>query len=168
MKNMKTILEQDDCAPDSLEYFDKKFKEITGENRYDFIKSSKYVNNDSYFKDNYILSTSIDGPYWRLEEFTPTQNNVMQKKDLITLSDISNSIIIKTNTEDNKEILGDLVFITLVVIQTNLDSKMCRIRYKVQSLNDKQSHLNKTFRDYSDAVIYYNYIVSKYKLSFKG
>jgi hypothetical protein len=38
---MKTILLQDDCAPDAMQTFEAEFKKITGESRNTFIKTSQ-------------------------------------------------------------------------------------------------------------------------------
>ena len=76
---MKIILQQDDCAPDALQTFETEFKKITGESRYDFVKSSRHCTDDNgytsyYFKDKYRLSISADDPYWKLEESVKNHN----------------------------------------------------------------------------------------------
>lgn len=67
---MKTIIQQDDCAPDALLTFDEKFIEIVGESRNAFIKTAKHYMPDNYTsyytKSGYELSISADDPYWKL------------------------------------------------------------------------------------------------------
>lgn len=70
---MQTILEQDDAAPDSLEYFDKRFEELVGITRQEFTsKAEKRVVDGGYsvfYKwQNYQLETHADWPYWVLSE----------------------------------------------------------------------------------------------------
>ena len=76
---MKTILQQDDCAPDAMQGFEKDFKEITGESRNTFMRTSRYCTIDNgytshYIKGKYRLSISADDPYWKLEESIKTHN----------------------------------------------------------------------------------------------
>jgi hypothetical protein len=76
---MKTILLQDDCAPDAMQTFEAEFKKITGESRNTFIKTSRHCSLDGkytsyYIKGKYRLSISADDPYWKLEESIKTHN----------------------------------------------------------------------------------------------
>lgn len=67
----KVILQQDDCAPDSLEYFIEKFKELISispsEFRHDATKEEidNGYQTDFYLGD-YKLSICADDPYWSL------------------------------------------------------------------------------------------------------
>lgn len=68
---MKTIIQQDDCAPDALQTFEEEFIKIVGENRNAFIKTAKHYTPDNGYtsyhtKGNYELSISADDPYWKL------------------------------------------------------------------------------------------------------
>ena len=66
---MKLLLEEDDCAPDSFEYFSTKFKEIVGESVNDFSKkSSQSINGVSitYKKGEFILTLSGDDRTFKL------------------------------------------------------------------------------------------------------
>lgn len=66
---MKTIIQQDDCAPDALQFFDEEFNKIVGESRNDFMKTAKLYSNcytSCYTKGDYELSISAEDPYWKL------------------------------------------------------------------------------------------------------
>ncbi|MCK9543755.1 MAG: hypothetical protein M0R03_17180 [Novosphingobium sp.] len=71
---MKTLLlVQDECAPDSLEYFDKKFLTIVGESRESFKKTAvkRTYLDDLIFewsKNNFILHISGDFPFYSLSK----------------------------------------------------------------------------------------------------
>ena len=76
---MKTILLQDDCAPDALQTFEAEFEKIIGESKNTFVKTSRHISTDSgytsyYIKGKYRLSISADDPYWRLEESVKTHS----------------------------------------------------------------------------------------------
>lgn len=55
MENKKIILQQDDCAPDSYEYFEKDFKRITGLSVNEFRNIGKELNEDVIIYNNFIL-----------------------------------------------------------------------------------------------------------------
>jgi hypothetical protein len=77
---MKTILTEDDAAPDAREFFERGFKKVMGETMSEFVKSARRVSPDNdyttsyYIKGNHRLSISADDPYWKLEEFTKEHN----------------------------------------------------------------------------------------------
>lgn len=67
----KTLTQQDDCAPDSLEYFDKRFEKILGCTRKEFKNKSVYTSVDDGYShywrfENYILEIHADDPYYKL------------------------------------------------------------------------------------------------------
>ena len=75
---MKIILYQDDCAPDSRQYFEKKFLELLGETMNSFLDTAEHHSPDNdytnyYRKGNYELSISADDPYWKLCKLKNTQ-----------------------------------------------------------------------------------------------
>ena len=68
-----TILLQDDCAPDSLEVFDRKFKNIMFCHRKSFQKISKHnvqeISRESEWRLGcYVLSICAEDPFYRLEK----------------------------------------------------------------------------------------------------
>jgi hypothetical protein len=67
----KTILQQDDCAPDSYASFCAQFQKIMGITVSEFEAQSIRVDLDDsivYESPTHILSISADDPYWTLEE----------------------------------------------------------------------------------------------------
>jgi len=68
----KTILVEDECAPDALEFFKKEFEEIVGESLKEFIESSDKSQGTEYssvcIKGKYKLTHSADCPQYYLYE----------------------------------------------------------------------------------------------------
>ena len=66
---MELVLQQDDCAIDSEEYFTKKFEEIVGIPFEEYKKNStRGYGNDhiSYYLNGYALRFNAGDPYWKL------------------------------------------------------------------------------------------------------
>lgn len=65
----KLILMQDDCAPDSLEFFDKQMFDLLGMDIEMFKSISIKKTQPDYFKyidGEYYLEISADDPFWKL------------------------------------------------------------------------------------------------------
>lgn len=70
---MIKLLQQDDCAPDSLEYFEKEFIKITKMNIKTFESKADYSLVDDgmtmrWELDDWILEYSADDPFYQLHE----------------------------------------------------------------------------------------------------
>ena len=66
---MNITLQQDDCATDSLEYFNKQFMSIMNISFTDWCKSAKRtIHHDEiqYESDTHVVSCNADDPYWKL------------------------------------------------------------------------------------------------------
>jgi len=66
---MKQLIQQDDCAPDSLDHFNKELKDITGETIRTFRdKGLDRSTNEGkcYIINNYILEYYWNNAYWIL------------------------------------------------------------------------------------------------------
>ena len=64
------ILEQDDCIPDSMVYFEEKFQEVTGMTTTHFKLVSRKKHTEDCFIwvwEDYKLSYAADWPYYVLE-----------------------------------------------------------------------------------------------------
>ena len=75
MGKFKTLVCQDDCAPDSLEKFKMEFLNITGETLEQFKDRSDFADDFTLTwtnKDGYRLSIAPDDPYYRLDLLTKT------------------------------------------------------------------------------------------------
>lgn len=75
------ILEQDECAPDSLEYFERDMKEKIGISLQEFKKNALVVENDyDYILEycGYRLQTSADNQYWKLYDQRPQLQELNQ------------------------------------------------------------------------------------------
>lgn len=67
----KKLTQQDDCAPDSLECFDKRFEQIVGCTRKEFQTKATRKDVDEGYNtywtfENYILEIHADDPYYKL------------------------------------------------------------------------------------------------------
>ena len=61
-KKYKIILQEDDCAPDAFEYFEKEFKKKVGMDVKQFKQKAKMIDNDDtiiYELDNFRLKNEI-------------------------------------------------------------------------------------------------------------
>jgi hypothetical protein len=72
----KVVASQDECAPDSLEYFKKDFEKIVGQSFDDWMKDSeRTVSADGYcivrIKGEFRLYCDAGEPWWRLEQLIP-------------------------------------------------------------------------------------------------
>lgn len=69
---MKILLQQDDCAPDSLMSFGIRFKEITGVSFRDWVAGKQNTSRGDYsisFEDDtHMVSCDSSDPYWTLYE----------------------------------------------------------------------------------------------------
>ncbi len=66
---MKLLFQQDDCTPDSYEYFCKKFKAEVGVEFRDWFSETVCLTNDDslvYENENYRAEVTADDPYWKL------------------------------------------------------------------------------------------------------
>lgn len=66
---MKLLFQQDDCAPDSYEYFCKKFKaEVEVEFTVWFSETVCSTNDNflAYENETYRAEVTADDPYWKL------------------------------------------------------------------------------------------------------
>lgn len=67
---MTLLLQQDDCAPDSLEYFHKKFSELTGYNFLDWynnVATNLKNGYDIVYSDGtWQIELNAGDPYWKL------------------------------------------------------------------------------------------------------
>ena len=71
------LVQEDDCAPDALEYFEKELIKLTGANVKTFREASTKNLNEfgdevSYMWLNFELTSSADDPYWKLYEHIET------------------------------------------------------------------------------------------------
>jgi len=69
--NKKILCQQDNCAPDSLKYFNIKMEEITNLSVDEFIRiSDKYENefDKTYKLSKYVLEFSYDDQCYKLME----------------------------------------------------------------------------------------------------
>lgn len=71
----KTLLTQDECAPDAAEYFSKEFQEITGISQYQFTqRAAKICDDGDYWEWKYkdfILCVDPTGPVLKQEVSEP-------------------------------------------------------------------------------------------------
>lgn len=69
MSNKKILLQQDDCAPDSMEYFKKEFYKTTGYT-FDFFKAvADFEDLNDSFKYEYlgiVVEWCIEDPYYKV------------------------------------------------------------------------------------------------------
>lgn len=68
---MKKVLQQDECAPDSLEYFEKDFIKETNFSLRDFISKSELTTSEdkttiTHSFNEYVLKWSCEDPFWTL------------------------------------------------------------------------------------------------------
>lgn len=73
MDDNKILLQQDDCAPDSLKYFDIRFQQIVGMSRHDFMAVAERSSvDDDYFIEwsynGYVLSINAGDQFFVLSE----------------------------------------------------------------------------------------------------
>lgn len=69
----KYLIQQDDCAPDSLEYFNEQMKKITGLYVHEFQKKGKETTTEkdnfiSFSYENFILEIFPEDPFWKLRK----------------------------------------------------------------------------------------------------
>lgn len=72
---MKKIVEQDDCAPDSMETFKEQMKNKIGISFEEFQKNGLIVSNDYDYEIQYCgysLRCSADDQFWKLYDLRPT------------------------------------------------------------------------------------------------
>ena len=68
------VLVEDDCAPDSINYFDKKMKELTGYTSGEFrhLAGNPTVSDDNmhmeWICDGWVLSFDGDDPQYKLDK----------------------------------------------------------------------------------------------------
>tara|TARA_Y100000310_G_C20701703_1_gene830599 strand:- start:4910 stop:5140 length:231 start_codon:yes stop_codon:yes gene_type:complete len=74
------LLQEDDCAPDAREYFEKDFVTIMGMNVRDFcnIATKQDTPEDivKYVWGDYYLEFSADSPYWEFGTIDPIDERV--------------------------------------------------------------------------------------------
>lgn len=68
-QNLQLLLEEDDCAPDSLVYFEKYLKEKYNLTISDFINKGTRTGT-SYRLENMVLKMEPDSPFWKLYEIS--------------------------------------------------------------------------------------------------
>ena len=64
---MKYLLIEDECAPDSYEFFNKKLKKITGYSIKDFKEKGNKIKY-GYILNNYKIEYFPDEPLWHLSK----------------------------------------------------------------------------------------------------
>lgn len=65
------LFQQDDCAPDSLEYFESKLYEEVGVSLAGFIYQGEFTHKGDlmdWILDGYVLSISADDPFYILSK----------------------------------------------------------------------------------------------------
>lgn len=72
MKKTKVVLKQDDCAPDSMEFFEQEFQDMFSIEWKEWLRLSKKTENDNDYviertDGEIIASCSADSPYWEIE-----------------------------------------------------------------------------------------------------
>ena len=73
MADNEIVLQQDNCAPDGLEYFDIRFQQIVGMSRHDFMAIAERSSTDNdYFMEwsynGYVLSINAGDQYFVLSK----------------------------------------------------------------------------------------------------
>ena len=68
----KSLLQEDECAPDAREHFAKQMKQLTGFTFKDFTDHGKIVTPDEMtgeiHYEGYILSFCAENPFYKLEQ----------------------------------------------------------------------------------------------------
>lgn len=69
------ILQQNDCAPDSLEFFEKAFEKKYGFSFWDFKKKAERISEEDGYFIKFILgdieaTISADSPFWVVSEIS--------------------------------------------------------------------------------------------------